>query len=151
MSEPAAHAAAIACAENLAAPRSLVELTADKLGDAAGAEPYVGLEQPPYTENRSIKAVPGTGWFVYFRIYGPDVPAFDCPWQLPDMEPGCDQLKASRVRVLDLRSAGVGVLRRTVGGERGARTGDQLFDRISEVDRVDVVVAALDTDSMRRQ
>jgi hypothetical protein len=31
-----------------------------------------------------IKTLPGTGWFVYFRIYGPDQPAFDGTWQLPD-------------------------------------------------------------------
>jgi hypothetical protein len=23
-------------------------------------------------------------WFVYFRIYGPEHPAFDSTWQLPD-------------------------------------------------------------------
>ena len=26
------------------------------------------------------------GWFVYFRIYGPEAPAFDGSWQLPDFE-----------------------------------------------------------------
>ncbi len=26
-------------------------------------------------------------WFVYFRIYGPDDPAFDKTWRLPDFEP----------------------------------------------------------------
>ena len=30
---------------------------------------------------------PGTGWFVYFRIYGPDRPAFDASWRLPDFRP----------------------------------------------------------------
>jgi len=45
--------------------RSLIELTPDVLGDADHA---------------------GKGWFVYFRIYGPDAPAFDSSWQLPDFE-----------------------------------------------------------------
>ena len=34
--------------------------------------------------NRWIQTIPGQGWFVYFRIYGPDAPAFDGTWQLPD-------------------------------------------------------------------
>jgi hypothetical protein len=34
--------------------------------------------------SRWIQTIPGTGWFVYFRIYGPGAPAFDGTWQLPD-------------------------------------------------------------------
>ena len=34
--------------------------------------------------SRWIQTIPGTGWFVYFRIYGPDAPAFDGSWELPD-------------------------------------------------------------------
>lgn len=34
------------------------------------------------------KTMPGKGWFVYFRIYGPGQPAFDGSWQLPDFQPG---------------------------------------------------------------
>lgn len=34
------------------------------------------------------KTIPGKGWFVYFRIYGPGQPAFDGSWQLPDFQPG---------------------------------------------------------------
>ena len=41
---------------------------------------------PPDQSGRWIKTVPGKGWFVYFRIYGPDQPAFDGSWQLPDIE-----------------------------------------------------------------
>jgi hypothetical protein len=37
--------------------------------------------------SRWIKTIPGKGWFVYFRIYGPAEPAsFDGSWQLPDFE-----------------------------------------------------------------
>ena len=30
--------------------------------------------------------MPGRGWFVYVRIYGPQQPAFDGSWKLPDFE-----------------------------------------------------------------
>jgi|SRR5215216_5590230 len=35
---------------------------------------------------RWTKTMPGRGWFVYVRIYGPEQPAFDGSWQLPDFE-----------------------------------------------------------------
>jgi hypothetical protein len=44
---------------------------------------------PPATDasdNRWIQTLPGVGWFVYFRIYGPEEPAFDGTWQLPDFQ-----------------------------------------------------------------
>jgi hypothetical protein len=69
-----------------AALRSLIELTPDVLGDAQHAELYFSPEQPTGTEGRWIKTIPGHGWFVYLRIYGPDTPAFDGSWQLPDFE-----------------------------------------------------------------
>jgi hypothetical protein len=28
-----------------------------------------------------------SGWFTYFRVYGPEADAFDGTWQLPDFEP----------------------------------------------------------------
>jgi hypothetical protein len=31
-----------------------------------------------------IQTIPGRGWFSYFRIYGPDEPAFNGSWRLPD-------------------------------------------------------------------
>jgi hypothetical protein len=37
--------------------------------------------------SRWIRTKPGVGWFVYFRIYGPEGPAFDDSWQLPDFQP----------------------------------------------------------------
>jgi hypothetical protein len=69
-----------------AALRSLIELTPDVLGDAQQAELYFSPERPADTEGRWIKTIPRHGWFVYFRIYGPDTPAFDRSWQLPDFE-----------------------------------------------------------------
>lgn len=34
-----------------------------------------------------IKTTPDRGWFAYFRIYGPEGPAFDGSWRLPSFEP----------------------------------------------------------------
>jgi len=34
--------------------------------------------------DRWIQTVPGQGWFCYFRIYGPQAPAFDGSWQPGD-------------------------------------------------------------------
>jgi hypothetical protein len=41
---------------------------------------------PEGHEDRWIKTIPGKGWFVYFRIYGPEPPAFDCRWKPGDFE-----------------------------------------------------------------
>ena len=46
----------------------------------SGPQPPRGM--PPATGSRPSPA----GWFVYFRIYGPDEPAFDGTWKLPDFE-----------------------------------------------------------------
>jgi hypothetical protein len=49
-------------------------------------ELHFGPSAPAGAEGRWIKTIPGKGWFVYFRIYGPDTPAFDGSWRLPDFE-----------------------------------------------------------------
>jgi hypothetical protein len=73
--------------QDRAALRSLVELTADKLGKGAkGVDLFFGPEAPEGSEARWIKTIPGRGWFVYFRIYGPRPPAFDGSWRLGDFE-----------------------------------------------------------------
>jgi hypothetical protein len=68
--------------QNKAALRSMFEL-ADAPTDGP-VELQFGPTPPPEGEDRWIKTIPGKGWFVYFRIYGPDGPAFDGSWQLPD-------------------------------------------------------------------
>jgi hypothetical protein len=50
--------------------RSLFELK-----DAEGAE-----------ATQWIKTIPGKGWFVYFRIYGPEAAAFDGKWKPGNFE-----------------------------------------------------------------
>ena len=49
----------------------------------------IGRGAPPggAADGTWIQTLPGVGWFVYFRIYGPDGPAFDGTWQLPDFQP----------------------------------------------------------------
>ena len=37
-------------------------------------------------ETNWIKIVPGRGWWVWFRFYGPTEAFFDKSWQLPDFE-----------------------------------------------------------------
>jgi hypothetical protein len=72
--------------QRLAALRSLVELTPERVGDADHVDLYFGPEPGDAPEGRWVKTSPGRGWFVYFRIYGPEAPAFDGSWQLPDFE-----------------------------------------------------------------
>ena len=58
--------------------------------DAAGAisvDLYFGPTEPEGHDGRWLQTVPGAGWFVYFRIYGPEEPTFDGSWQLPDFVP----------------------------------------------------------------
>lgn len=38
---------------------------------------YFGPEPPAGKENQWVKTIPGKGWFIYFRIYGPEPPAFN--------------------------------------------------------------------------
>ena len=66
-----------------AALRSLFELK-----DASGKsiDLYFGPNAPKGQEQRWIKTLPGKGWFVYFRIYGPQRAAFDGTWKPGDFE-----------------------------------------------------------------
>ncbi len=65
-----------------AALRSLFE---DLTGDGAGSvDLYFGPGQPDGAKGRWIQTPPGRGWFAYFRIYGPQQPAFDGSWRPGD-------------------------------------------------------------------
>ena len=66
-----------------AALRSLFELK-DVSGSAVDL--YFGPNAPSGQEGRWIKTLPGRGWFVYFRIYGPDAPVFNGQWKPADFE-----------------------------------------------------------------
>lgn len=69
--------------QNKAALRSLFELK-----DAAGetCDLHFGPQPPAGQEGRWIRTLPGRGWFVYFRIYGPQAAAFDGSWRPGDFE-----------------------------------------------------------------
>ena len=43
---------------------------------------YLGPKAPAGKEDQWIKTIPGKGWFVYFRIYGPEAAALDGTWKL---------------------------------------------------------------------
>jgi hypothetical protein len=48
---------------------------------ASEVDLWFGPRQPEGTEGRWLQTVPGRGWFCYFRIYGPEEPAFDGSWR----------------------------------------------------------------------
>lgn len=73
----------IQTAQNKAALRSLFEL---KNVAGKAAELYFGPKPPAGKEGRWIQTIPGKGWFTYFRIYGPEKPAFDGSWKPGDFE-----------------------------------------------------------------
>lgn len=66
-----------------AALRSMFELK-DLSGDSVDL--YFGPNAPANQESRWIKTIPDKGWFVYFRIYGPEESAFDGSWKPGDFE-----------------------------------------------------------------
>jgi hypothetical protein len=70
--------------QDKAALRSLFELR--NLGDAKSVDLYFGPKAPAGQEGRWIKTVPGKGWFTYFRVYGPEGPAFDGTWKPGDFD-----------------------------------------------------------------
>ena len=69
--------------QNKAALRSLFEL---KNLSGSSVDLYFGPSAPAGQEAHWIKTAPGRGWFTYFRIYGPDQPAFDGSWKPGDFE-----------------------------------------------------------------
>lgn len=70
--------------QDKAALRSLFELK-DTTG-AKSIDLYFGPKAPSGHEARWIQTIPGKGWFAYFRIYGPEGPAFDGSWKPGDFE-----------------------------------------------------------------
>ncbi|RZU40066.1 DUF1254 domain-containing protein [Edaphobacter modestus] len=67
-----------------AALRSMFELK-----DVSRTQPtelYFGPKAPQGHEDQWIKTISGKGWFVYFRVYGPEKAAFDGSWKPGDFE-----------------------------------------------------------------
>jgi hypothetical protein len=70
--------------QNKAALRSLVELK--NVAQTGSTDLYFGPTAPSGKEGLWIKTNPGHGWFAYFRLYGPEGPAFDGRWKPGDFE-----------------------------------------------------------------
>jgi hypothetical protein len=64
--------------------RSLIDLKHSQ--DAESIDLFFGPAEPDEADGRWVKTLPGRGWFAHFRIYGPDAPAFDGTWRLPDFQ-----------------------------------------------------------------
>jgi hypothetical protein len=73
----------IQTSQKKAALRSMFELKDVKGG---AAELYFGPTAPAGKQEQWIQTIPGKGWFTYFRIYGPEQPAFDGSWKPGDFE-----------------------------------------------------------------
>lgn len=67
-----------------AALRSLFELKDKMTGNTLDL--YFSPTAPAGQEGQWIKTIPGKGWFVYFRVYGPEASAFDGSWKPGDFE-----------------------------------------------------------------
>ena len=69
--------------QDRAALRSLFEKATPK--DNA-VDLYFGPKKPAGNEGQWIETIPGKGWFVYLRVYGPKQEAFDSSWKPGDFE-----------------------------------------------------------------
>lgn len=69
-----------------AALRSMFELKDAATATSGTADLYFGPTAPKGHEGQWIKTVPGKGWFVYFRVYGPEQAAFDGSWKPGDFQ-----------------------------------------------------------------
>jgi hypothetical protein len=74
----------IQTSQDKAALRSLVELK--DVPQTGVTDLYFGPKAPAGHEGRWIQTLPGKGWFVYLRLYGPVGPAFDGSWKPGDFE-----------------------------------------------------------------
>jgi len=70
--------------QDKAALRSLVELK--DVPKTGSTDLYFGPTAQAGKEGQWIKTNPGQGWFAYFRLYGPEPPAFDGSWKPGDFE-----------------------------------------------------------------
>lgn len=92
----------IATNQNTAALRSLYEL---KNATSKSVDLYFGPNPPSDKQAYWIKTIPNKGWFVYFRIYGPEKNAFNGNWRLNDFQeitPGDMKLTELGIRNQDL-------------------------------------------------
>ena len=48
---------------------------------------WFGPKAPEGHESNWVQTMPGKGYFVLFRLYGPLEPWFDKSWKIGDLEP----------------------------------------------------------------
>jgi len=69
--------------QNRAAIRSLFERP--KPNPDGSFDIYFGPRAPKGKEDQWLKTIPGEGYWLIFRVYGPLEPAFDGTWKLDDL------------------------------------------------------------------
>ena len=57
-----------------------------KYNDDGSIDLYVGSKVPAAYEPNYLKTASDDGWFVYFRLYAPELAFFDKTFKLPDFE-----------------------------------------------------------------
>ncbi len=57
-----------------------------RINEDGSVDVYFGPEAPAGEENNWIQTIPGKGWFMILRLYGPLKPWFDKTWQPGDIE-----------------------------------------------------------------
>ena len=56
------------------------------VGNATSIDLTFGPTTPADHPDRWVQTIPGAGWFIYFRIYGPESEAFDGGWRPGDFQ-----------------------------------------------------------------
>lgn len=74
----------VATDQGYAALRSMFELK--DFSKEPSVDLYFGPKAPAGKEKQWIKTIPGKGWFIYIRIYGPETAAFNGNWKPGDFE-----------------------------------------------------------------
>ncbi len=54
------------------------------VADTSSMDLYFGPTPPADRQDRWAQTLPGAGWSVYSRIYGPEAPPFDHTWKPGD-------------------------------------------------------------------
>ena len=57
-----------------------------KINSDGSVDVYFGPKAPAGFENNWIQTIPGKGWFMILRLYGPLEPWFDKAWRPSEIE-----------------------------------------------------------------
>ena len=56
-----------------------------RVEDSGDIKVYVGPKAPEGYESNWVQSNPEKGFFLYFRLYGPEAGYFDKSWKMPDV------------------------------------------------------------------